>query len=59
MPPRSQTEQACPQGQVHIQARDSVSMDFAEASGSTAMKSFWMQDIDSSYLFNVPIRKQF
>jgi hypothetical protein len=59
IPPRSQVERACPHGQVCIHSRDSASIDFAEASGNTAIKSFWMKDIVLSYLFTVPIRKQF
>ena len=59
IPPRSQAERACPHGHVYIHSRDSASIDFAEASGRTAIKSFWMNDIDSSYLFEVLIRKQF
>jgi hypothetical protein len=44
---------------VCIHSRDSASRDFAEASGSTASKSFWMKDIDPAYLFEAAIRKQF
>jgi hypothetical protein len=44
---------------VHIHSRDSVSIDFAQAAGKSPGKSFWMKDIDSFYLFPVPIRKQF
>jgi hypothetical protein len=58
-PPRSHTEQAWQHGQVYIHSRDSASIDFAEALGSTAIKSFWMNRIDSSYLFKVLIRKRF
>jgi len=39
--------------------RDSASIDFVEAAGNTPINSFWMKDTDSSYLFEVPIRKQF
>jgi|GEM_PF-4186542 len=41
-----------------IHSRDSASIDFAEAAGSTANKTLWMNDIDSSYLFRALIRKQ-
>jgi hypothetical protein len=44
---------------VHIHSRDSASIDFAARSGSTARKSFWMKDIDSSHVFPAPIRNQF
>jgi hypothetical protein len=55
----SQTDREWPQGQVHIHSRDSASIDFAEASGSTARKSFWINDIDPFYLFAISIRNQF
>jgi hypothetical protein len=58
-PPSSHTERACPQGQVDIHSRDSASIDFAQASGKTAIKNFWMDDIGSSYLFEARIRKPF
>jgi hypothetical protein len=41
-----------------IHSRDSASIDFAEASGSTAIRTLWMNDIASSYLFQALIRKQ-
>ena len=56
-PPISQTDRECPQGQVHIHSRDSASIDFAEASGNTASKSFWINDINPFYLFAIPVRK--
>ena len=56
-PPMSQTERKYPQGQVHIHSRDSASIDFAEASGNTASKSFWINDINPFYLFAIPVRK--
>lgn len=45
IPPMSQTEQVCPQEQAQIHSRDSASIDFAQASGKTASKNFWIEDI--------------
>jgi hypothetical protein len=43
----SQTEHACPREQVYVHSRDSPSIDFAQASGKTASRNFWIEDIDS------------
>lgn len=43
----SHTDRECPQGQVQIHSRDSASIDFDQASGRTASKNFWIEDIDS------------
>jgi hypothetical protein len=41
------------------QSHDSAFSDFVEAPGGTPIKSFWMKNVDPSYIFEVPIAKPF